>query len=158
MQGRLVRYIGCQTDITNDMEVSSLPSILATWHWHERMPEQSSRSHWLSLSLSLSLSRARARAAAAAAAMLPLAQLVRTALWSGRPMLGVDDCPGAYLCARDVPRVQQMIEGSGDVPAATAPDAAVEAQTRDLARSVEARMQAPGNVDLQAAWDNLIGI
>jgi hypothetical protein len=51
-----------------------------------------------------------------------------------------------------------MIEGSGGVPATTAADAAVEAQTRDLARSVEARMQAPGNVDLQAAWDNLIGI
>jgi hypothetical protein len=50
-----------------------------------------------------------------------------------------------------------MIEGSG-VPATTALDAAGEAQTRDLARSVEARMQAQGGGDLQAAWDNLTGI
>ena len=49
-----------------------------------------------------------------------------------------------------------MIEG--EVPASTTPDAAVEAQTRDLARSVEARMQAQGGVDLQTAWDNLTGI
>jgi hypothetical protein len=64
LQGRLVRYIGCQTDITNDMEVGSLPLMLATLHWHQRMPAESARSlslsllSLLSLSLSLSLSLA----------------------------------------------------------------------------------------------------
>lgn len=62
------------------------------------------------------------------------------------------------LRKRDPARVQQqMIEGSG-VQVATAQDTAEEAQARDLAQSVEARMQAHGGGDLQAAWDNLTGI